>query len=278
MLEKVEDIQAFLTAIKENSEYDFSGYSINSLKRRIIKILITHSMEYGEMVEKIRMDPDFKEEVVKKITVNTTDFFRDAELWIYLRENIIPLFSRQKRISVWHPGCSTGQEVYSLMILLNEMRLLKKTDIFASDLNVDVLETARNGVYEFLFSKEYLTNFDKVLNHEESKRKVKHEKYFKTDLNQKKVMMNSFLRKKPVYSRMNLVNDKNPFNRKFDIIFCRNVIIYFNDVLQNGVLDLLYRNMNDKSCLVLGKHESIIGEYESRFIKKDFVYFRNTFR
>lgn len=268
------DIQNFLAAIKENSNYDFSGYSANSLKRRIIKILHNYSMQFDEMVEKVRNDQDFIEEVVKKITVNTTDFFRDADLWIYLKENLLPMFSRHNRINVWLPGCSTGQEVYSLMILLNEVKLLNKTDIYGSDLNEDALEFARKGIYQSLFSREYVTNFDKVLNPQGRGKKVEHDRYFNTMSAYNRIEMKSFLAKKPIYFKMDLIKEENPIEKKFDIIFCRNVIIYYNKNLQDRVLDLLYRNLNDNACLVLGKHESIAGTFESRFLKKDLVYFK----
>lgn len=268
------DIKPFLAALREGSDYDFSNYSESSLQRRIIKILNDFRIEYDELVEKIRNDESFREKVVKKITVNTTDFFRDADLWIYLREYIFPLYSSGKKISIWHPGCSTGQEVYSMLILLNEMKLLGKADIFASDLNTDVLDIARKGDYKLLFNEDYVTNFDKVINDKDTFRKVLPEKYFHYDPGGDQIIMENFLREKPVYKKMDLVKDKNPFGRKFDIIMCRNVIIYFNTDLQNRVIDLFQENLYEKGCLVLGMHENLIGDNAARFIRKEKVYIK----
>jgi chemotaxis protein methyltransferase CheR len=270
------DIQPFLIALKQRSEYDFSNYSINSLNRRLMKIMNDFRVSYPELLEKVKFDKNFREEVVKKITVNTTDFFRDIDLWHYIMEEVLPGFTSGNRISVWHPGCSTGQEVYSMMIILNELGLLERTDIFGSDLNTDVLEIARQGRYKYFFNKEYVSNFDKVINHNESRKKVSFEKYFRINEAKDLIIMNDFLKTKPVYRKMDLVKDENPFKQKFDIIVCRNVIIYFNHELQNKVLNLFYNNLNDNGCLVLGMHESIVGTYASRFVKKDKVYFKKS--
>ncbi len=274
---EIQNIQPFLNALKEDSEYDFSNYSMNSLNRRLIKIMNDFRISFPELVSRIKSDPVFRENVVKKITVNTTDFFRDVDLWQFMEKTVIPLYASKEQISVWHPGCSTGQEVFSMMILLNEMELLDKTSIFASDLNADVLETARAGVYKYFFNKEYVSNFNKVIHNKKSRRKVSHEKYFSIDEVKDRIEMKDFLRKKPVYTKMDLVKDENPFKQNFDIIVCRNVIIYFNTELQNRVLNLFFKNLNDKGCLVLGMHESIIGTYASRFQKIGKVYFKESY-
>lgn len=274
MNEEVKDIKPFLHALKEGSEYDFTNYSMNSLNRRIIKIMNDFRISFDDLVKGIKEDDKFREEVVKKITVHTTDLFRDAELWLHLGNKVIPYYARKKRISIWHPGCSTGQEVYSMMILLNEMNLLNKTDIYASDLNPDVLEISREGKYKFIFNKDYVSNFDAVINRDDKKRKVKHSKYFDIDRDKDIIVMKDFLRQKPVYKKMDLVTEDNPFKQNFDIIVCRNVIIYFNYDLQNKVFNLFYNNLNEKGCLVLGAHETIIGVYASYFLKEDKVYFK----
>lgn len=274
MKEEVKDIKPFLLALKEGSEYDFTNYSRNSLNRRIIKIMNDFRISFEDLVKGVREDDQFREEVVKKITVHTTDLFRDADLWLLLRDEVIPRYAHKKKISIWHPGCSTGQEVYSMMILLNEMKLLDKTDIYASDLNPDVLKISSEGKYKFIFNKDYVSNFDAVVNHDEKKRKIKHEKYFDIDRAKDIIVMNDFLRQKPVYRKMDLVTEDNPFKQNFDIIVCRNVIIYFNYDLQNKVFNLFYNNLNEKGCLVLGAHETIIGVYASYFSKEDKIYFK----
>lgn len=269
------DIKLFLESVKNISAYDFSNYSINSLKRRVAKLLSDNHMDIGELSSKISEDRQFLEKVVKSITVNTTELFRDPKIWIGLRDDIFPLFASKEKISIWHAGSSTGQEVYSMMILLSEMNMLHKTDIYVSDINTDVLETSKSGVYKYRFNKDYLKNFDEVFNPDEDKRvNVPYSRYFNIDKIKDTLQMNPDLAKKPVYKKIDLVRDENIFNVKFDLIICRNVIIYFNYELQNKVLNLFYNNLNENGCLVLGLHETIIGSYANYFRKNFSVYFK----
>ena len=161
-----------------------------------------------------------------------------------------------------------------MMILLNELDLLDKTDIFASDLNPDVLKISREGIFEFFYNKEYLSTFDKVVNHNLSENKISYEKYFRIDATKDQIIMNDFLREKPVYKKTDLVRDENPFKQKFDIIVCRNVIIYFNEELQNRVFKILYHNLNEKGILVVGLYENITTVSESLFQKKGEMCYR----
>jgi chemotaxis protein methyltransferase CheR len=270
------DIKLFLESVKNRSNYDFSNYSPSSLKRRVSKLLSDNHMEMAELTEKMSEDRKFIEKVVKSITVNTTELFRDPKVWIDLKENIIPRYKSKEKISVWHTGSSTGQEVFSMMILLREMNLLEKADIYASDINTDVLEISKTGTYKYSFNRDYLKNFDEVFNPNSSdKLNVPYSKYFIIDNLQDKLKMKEFLIEKPIYQKIDLVRDENLFNIKFDLILCRNVIIYFNYELQNKVFNLFYNNLNDDGCLILGLHESIIGPYSGYFEKKSYAYFKN---
>ncbi len=268
-------LDVFLETISERSNYDFREYSVNSLTRRLNKILSDFHISVNEMKDRILSDPDFLEDVIKRITVNTTELFRDPEVWIYLYESVLPTFGELKSISVWHPGCSTGQEVYSMMILLNELNMLERSRIHASDLNTDVLEIASKGEFKYRFNKEFLIQFEKVVNPPESKSPVKYEKYFSINEKEDMIKMKPFLTSKPIYRKMDLVKDPNLFRSRYDLIICRNVIIYFNYELQNKVFRLFHENLNDNGFLLLGLHESIIGPYTSLFNKKGFVYVRN---
>jgi chemotaxis protein methyltransferase CheR len=269
---------AFVEAVKSLSDYDFSDYSDKSLKRRLDKILLDYHMSPRTLIAKLRDDPVFLERIVKEITVNTTELFRDPEIWHSLRYDILPRYQNQPEINIWHPGCSTGQEVFSMMILLNEMGLLQKSRIFATDINEDVLETAREGTYKFRFNVGYLDNFDSVI--KENPREhdvhfdVSYSKYFNVDKTRDTISMKKTLTEKPVYKKMDLVKDPNPFEEEYDLILCRNVIIYFNYELQNKVFKLFLDNMKQGGCLVLGVHESILGPYSTRFIKKFQAYFK----
>jgi chemotaxis protein methyltransferase CheR len=138
-----EEVYKFLDAIKGVSTYDFSDYSERSFRRRIDKILSDTRMNMPELITKIGRDKDFLERVVKDITVNTTELFRDPDLWITLKYRILPKFRKNKSIFIWHAGCSSGQEIYSMLILLSELDLFDKAKVFATDINTDMLEKSK---------------------------------------------------------------------------------------------------------------------------------------
>lgn len=271
-----EEVNKFINAIRGVSTYDFTDYSERSFRRRIDKILSDTRMSMDELINKIGRDKDFLERVVKDITVNTTELFRDPELWITLKYRILPKFRKNKSIFIWHAGCSSGQEIYSMLILLSELDLFDKAKVFATDINTDMLEKAKQGEYRYRFNLQYLDNFDKVIkenpyNYEDVK-DVPYEKYFDIDKTQDTIKMKKYLRDKTVFRKHDLVNDKNIFYSKFDIIFCRNVIIYFNNNLQNKVLELFSNNLYRDGYLVLGAHESILGPVSNSFERTKGVY------
>jgi chemotaxis protein methyltransferase CheR len=273
-----EDIKLFLQTIKLRSNYDFSNYSLKSLKRRIFKIMSDTGLNISEIRSKIQDDKEFMVKVVKNLTINTTELFRDPKVWRSILYDILPLYLNRGSIKVWHPGCSTGEEVYSLMIILSKLGILEKSEIYASDINNDVLNVASEGKYKYSFNQHFIDNFNSVINTDKDLKEIipctSHENYFNVNKVYDVIKMNAFLKEKPFYKVIDLVKDENLFNTTFDLIICRNVIIYFNYELQNKVLDLFYKNLNKNGCLVLGLHESIMGPYESRFDKKNLAYFR----
>jgi chemotaxis protein methyltransferase CheR len=274
-----QDYQLFIYSLKTSSRYDFSQYSEKSLKRRILKVLTDHEMTINSLISRIKSDPEFVEIIVKEITVNTTELFRDPQVWQYIRFNILPFYRNNSVINIWHAGCSTGQEVYSMLILLNELDLFDKTKIYATDINADVLDAAKHGEYRYRFNLSYLDNFDKVVkenpyNYEEYN-DVPYKKYFSLDKASDTIKMNDFLREKPVFKKHDLVTENNTLYVKFDLILCRNVIIYFNYNLQCRVFDIYHQNLYDNGCLILGIHESILGTHATRFLKKGHAYFKN---
>ena len=273
-----QDLQYFVNTLKNSSKYDFSEYSDKSLKRRLQKILTDFNLDMTGLLSAIKNKPDFTEKIVREITVNTTELFRDPQVWHMLRTRILPKFKNNKNINIWHAGCSTGQEVYSLMILLNEMEMFEKAKIFASDLNTDVLEAAKKGEYKYRFNIGYLDNFDKVikqnpLNYEEFN-DVPYENYFDIDKSKDTITMKKYLTEKPIFRKHDLVKDGNLFFAKFDLILCRNVIIYFNYSLQNKVFDLFHANLYNKGTLLLGMHETILGPWANKFEKMGQAYIK----
>jgi len=141
------DIERFHKAITEYSAYDFSDYSVNSMKRRLFKIMEEYGTDMNRLIKIISNDAPALEEVVKKLTVNTTELFRDPPIWKSIMHHLLTSYNDYSLIRIWHPGCSTGQEVYSMMILLDQIGLLQRSEIFASDINTDVMETAKKGTF-----------------------------------------------------------------------------------------------------------------------------------
>lgn len=277
LMEKSElDLDEFVRAVKSVSDYDFSEYSDKSLKRRVERLLEENKVSIQNLILKLKTDANFLEQIVRDITVNTTELFRDPEVWQEIRHRILNALKDKTSINIWHAGCSTGQEVYSLEILLKEMGLLEKCNIYASDLNADVLESAYKAEYNYRFNLSYCSNFDQVIKENSGNITEGNDRdinaYFIIDKKKDRMIAKDFLRTKPVFKKMDLVKLENIFNTQFDIIFCRNVLIYFNLNLQNKVIDFFHQNLSNNGVLILGKHESLLGYTEKKFEKKGKFY------
>ena len=272
------DIQNFQFTVRDHSDFDFTDYSRTSLQRRLNRILLELEVNMDQLIDRMKKDPKFLDQIISKITVHTTELFRDPQVWKLIKNELLPSYSHQDSIRIWHPGCSTGQEVYSMMMVLDGLGLFEKTEIYGSDLHDEVLETARLGRYKYRFNQIYLENFNRVVLNGEgtfSWDNKKHwKKYFHIDESRDSIQMKDYLREKPVYKKLDLVKDPNLFSVHFDLIVCRNVIIYFNAELQNRVFELFHNNLNEKGSLLLGVHESIMGVCSKKFIRKDPFYFK----
>ena len=270
------DCERLIGAIKEKSGYNFEQYSEKSFMRRIEKILGDHKMNMDQLIGKIQLDEVFTEQIVKDITVNTTEIFRDTATWQILKHKILANLKDKPGINIWHVGCSTGQEVYSTLILLNEMNLFSKSQVFATDINNDVLQVAAEGIYKFREIDEFIENYDQVMRTnpfaDQSHTDIPYQKYF--DINRKKnlIKIKPPLLNKPIFSKHDIVNQGNIFERKFDLIFCRNVLIYFNHDLQNKLFDFFYDNLEPGGALIIGRHEGMLGDIASKFKKEESIY------
>lgn len=264
------DIHKLQACIRDHSAYDFTDYSMTSLRRRLTRILLEYEMDMDQVIRKIHKDPLFAEHTIRKLTVHTTELFRDPAIWLQMREKLLPAWQDKPYINIWHSGCSTGQEVYSMMMFLDSARLLERASIFASDISEPVLDIARKGKYRYSFNQSYLENFEKVMG------PVPWKNYFHVHEAKDEIAMKNFLCSKPVYKKLDLVKDSNLFLVNFDLIVCRNVIIYFNNKLQNRVFGLFHQNMAEKGRLLLGVHESIMGPFTHKFRKQDPFYLKNS--
>ncbi len=270
------DIQRIIDSIRENSDYDFQNYSIRSFTRRIDKSLFDFKLDVNGLINKIKNEEGFVTKLVNNITVNTTEMFRDIEMWHSLKYNILRTFSDNISIKIWHAGCSTGQEVYSMLILLNELGLMEKAKVYASDLNNSVLKTAALGEYSYKYNSVYFDNFEKIVRKNPSNPKyyndVPYSRYFEINKIKQTIKINESLRKKPVWVHHDLVKEGELFNTQFDIILCRNVLIYFDIILQFDVVERFYNSLYDGGTIILGNHESIMGPLANNFKKEGFSY------
>ncbi|PWD99405.1 CheR family methyltransferase [Marinilabilia rubra] len=261
----------YLHVLKEHSPYDFSEYSDNSIFRRIQKVMRDHQISLEELGARTQADKLFVEEVVEAITVNTTELFRDPEVWRFLLEKHLPSYRSNNFINIWHAGCSTGQEVYSLLILFNELGLLDKVRVFATDISQKALEIAKKGAYKHQLDRGCIENFDEVFNNH-SGRSVNFSKYFDVDEKKDEISVKPILKKNVKFIRHDLVKKELPFYNKMDFVFCRNVLIYFNIKLQTRIVQRFFDSLYANGTLVLGAHEGLSGFFKTKFDRQGPVY------
>jgi chemotaxis protein methyltransferase CheR len=244
----LKDIKRIIEAIKESIGVDFNNYAFSSFKRRVVRFLEMNKIRnIDEFISRIKTDKIYTDNLVKEITVNVTEMFRDPSFWVVLRDKILPQLSNKPSFKIWHSACSTGEEVYSMAILLKESNLLKNTSIVATDINSNVLKVAEKGVYSL---KDQSTNSK---NYEQFGGKNKLSDYY-TVLD-KTVQFDIKLVDNVDFRSHNLVQD-NPIC-EFDLILCRNVLIYFNFELQEKVIETFNKSMSVGSFLGIGSKESI---------------------
>jgi chemotaxis protein methyltransferase CheR len=242
-----EDVDALLNDIIERYGYDFTSYSRASLKRRMARLISQDRfLSFAEFRFAVR-EKDYFKRFVEQITVNVTEMFRDVSFYRALREEVLPVLATRPLIRIWHAGCSTGEEVYSMAILLHEANLLDKSLLYATDINPSVLDSVRAGIFPMTQMKQYSENY--ILSggkHDFSSYYTAHYGAAKFD---------SGLGRKIVLATHNLVSDGS-FN-EFQLILCRNVMIYFDKPLQDRVLRLFYNSLEMLGFLALGSKETL---------------------
>ncbi len=269
-----EEINDFIDTVKSLSAYNFSEYTDKSFRRRMEKIVNDNNCSLTDIIKKIKKNSDFLEKTVRNITVNTTEIFRDPKVWLEIEKEVVPRLEKLETINIWHAGCSSGQELYSMLMFLSEHGLLEKTKSIGTDINSEILEEARKGQFKYRFNAEYLPNFDQVLNYKPAQEKVPYSKYMEINQLLDIIKIKPQILSKAAFHKHDLVNDKNIFGIKFDLIMCRNVLIYFNNNLQNKIFDLFWDCLTDNGVLIIGLHESIMGYAAIKYTKKGQCYFK----
>ena len=243
------DIELLTEAITESTGVDFSNYAFSSYKRRISRFMEFQKIrDLDAFISRIKNDRDFSEYLVEEITVNVTEMFRDPGFWSILRDTVIPRFSSKTDIKIWHAACSTGEEVLSMAILLHQSGLTNRAKITATDINKKAIQAAGQGIYSLRSQEVNSRNYS----HFGGKGKLSD--YYTVSDN--KVCFDKSLLKNIDFRIHDLSKDE-PFN-SFDLIICRNVLIYFNSDLQEKVIHRFFRSLNSGAFLGIGSKESLM--------------------
>jgi len=228
--------------------YDFRNYSQATMRRRIRQFVAKNNLEtIGELLPRVIREPSFFQALLFEFSVTVTEMFRDPSFYRSLRKEVIPLLRTYPFIKIWLAGCATGEEAYSIAILLQEEGMLEKSTIFATDINGDSLVKAQKGIYPLKQVRAYTENY------QETGSSCSFSRYYHAD--QKHIIMDRALKKKITFAHHNLVSDQ--VFGEMHLIFCRNVMIYFNKKLQERVLNLFDQSLIRGGFLCLGNRESL---------------------
>ncbi|CAM4131201.1 protein-glutamate O-methyltransferase CheR [Flavobacterium sinopsychrotolerans] len=242
------EISLLLEAIFRKYGYDFREYSQAHIRRRIMNRMAVSGFEdVSQMQSKVLNDETFASELLQDLSITVTEMFRDPFFYRSLRENVIPILKTYPFIKIWHAGCATGEEAYSMAILLQEEGLYDRTTIYATDFNQMALNRAKDGIFSNKMIKEYTSNYQMAGG------KESFSSYYTS--NYDNVIMNQSLKKNIVWANHNLVTDS--VFAEVNLILCRNVLIYFDKNLQNKVQTLFYNSLINGGVLCLGSKESL---------------------
>lgn len=242
------EISLLLEAIYQKYGYDFREYSEPHVYRRIKnRQLLSEIESISQMQYRILYDEVFASLCISDLSITVTEMFRDAEFYLALRENVIPVLKTYPFIKIWHAGCATGEEVYSMAILLHEEGLYEKSIIYATDFNQKALGKAKEGIFPSRLIKEYTYNY------QTSGGKSFFSDYYTSE--DSTAIIHRSLKKNIVWANHNLVTDS--VFAEVNLLLCRNVFIYFNKTLQIRVLNLFSESLVKGGVLCLGSKESI---------------------
>lgn len=242
-----QELDAVIDLAKNYHGFDFSEYSRASFKRRINRILQLKNISAFDLQAMLTNEAHFFQHFVDEVTVNVTEMFRDPLFFKSVEQHALPYLASYPHIKLWVAGCSTGEELYAYAVLLKMHKLYDRSFLYGTDINQNVLATAKQGIYSLQKLKHYSENFQ-AMGAAQSLADFYTAKYDAATLNRD-------LKKNVLFSMHNLITDA-PFN-EFQLISCRNVLIYFNAHLQAKVLSLLCQSLAPLGFLCLGSKESI---------------------
>lgn len=246
-LEEIE-VSLLLEGLFRHHGLDYRDYARSSLMRRVKNAMQTEGAKnVSELQARVLHEPAALERLLSHLSVNVTTMFRDPTFFRALREKVVPMLRSHPFVRIWHAGCSTGEEVYSLAILLTEEGLYDRCRIYATDMNPKVLDRARAGIFPLDLMQEYTSNYQKAGGTQAFS------DYYSARYDS--AILRQSLRKNVIFSQHNLVTDGS-FN-EFNLVLCRNVMIYFNPVLQARVHRLIFQSLRRFGLLAVGRRESL---------------------
>ena len=242
------EIELLLEGVFRHYGFDFRAYAYASIRRRLWKRVEGEGLgTISQLQARILHDADAMERLLLDLSVNVTSMFRDPGFYREFRAQVVPLLRTYPFIRIWHAGCSTGEEVFSMAILLEEEGLYDRARLYATDINDVVLQRAKQGIFPLERMQEYTENYIKA----GGTRSFSEYYTAKYD----GALFSAALTRNIVFSQHNLVTDRS-FS-EFHVIFCRNVLIYFDKTLQNRVHRLFYESLVMFGVLALGSKESL---------------------
>jgi chemotaxis protein methyltransferase CheR len=242
------ELELLLEGIYRLYGSDFRHYARASLRRRLWNMITEEGLHSVSALQaKVLHDAEAMERLLLHLTVHVTTMFRDPSFFVAFREKVVPLLFAHPFVRIWHAGCSTGEEVYSLAILLQEEGLYERARIYATDMNPIVIEKAKAGIFPLDQMQEFTHNYVRAGG------KASFSDYYTAQYDH--AIFKTSLKKNIVFAQHNLAQD-NSFN-EFNVILCRNVMIYFDPDLQNRVHDLLHASLRRFGILALGRRETI---------------------
>ncbi|MCQ2506491.1 MAG: protein-glutamate O-methyltransferase CheR [Lachnospiraceae bacterium] len=244
------DYEVFKKKIFEITKIDLSSYKEQQMRRRIDALITKrHAQSYDEYVKMIASDKALLEEFVSYLTINVSEFYRNPEQWKILENEIIPMLRlKRSNLKIWSAACSTGDEPYSLVMLLNKMNALRGASITATDIDREILEKAKSGIYLNSSLKGLPTDFlDKNF----------------TKINDKTYQIHQDVKNYVNFKQHNLLKDEYP--KDLDLIICRNVMIYFTEEAKNIIYKKFYDSLREGGVLFVGSTEQIIKAQELGF-------------
>ncbi len=248
MVRKKLELQLLLDAIYAVSGYDFRQYNQQSIMRRVLhRMRISNISTVSRLTELVIHDEEFLRMLLNDFSINVTEMFRNPTFFQAFREEVIPKLRQLPRIRIWHAGCATGEEVYSMAIVLKEEGLIERSIIYATDMNADVLKKAQKGAFPLHKMQAYTKNYL------HSGGSEAFSKYYKTD--EKYAYFQPCLLENITFAQHNLVTDQS--FQEFDVIICRNVLIYFSSDLQIQVHRLFHESLAPNGYLGLGDKETL---------------------